>query len=422
MSGDPKRFIDREFAKHVLTLMTGTGLGQVIALLLIPIVTRFFSPEDFSTLEQFAMLQAILGVFATGKYEFAIMLPDEQNKSQALVKLALKISCWFSVSLLIVLFFTKGLLADAYQNPDLENWLLLLPIAILGFAVFNTLNFWFSKKKKYKIAAKSKVIHPLVSEPIKIGLGLAAWSGGGLVTAVVLGRIVTSIYMIKSYLTDIAGTSVSNDLVKTVAKEYRKYPIYTIWGSLFGRLAQWSHIFLFSYFFGIWSIGFFALSRRLIQNPLNILSNSFSQVFYQRISEIKDPKQLRVFYFKHLIRFSGLAAAMVVVIQLLPDNTMGVILGEGWGETMLFLKVLCWWFALNFVSSSLSFINHRLQKQEAMLLLDLLHFILVVGTICWCFYSGMDAMATLTWFVIAKVVFFTINIFASVLFVSNNQD
>lgn len=422
MSGDPKRFIDREFAKHVLTLMTGAGLGQVIALLLIPVVTRFFTPEDFSTLEQFAMLQAILVVFATGKYEFAIMLPVEREKSQALVKLAIKISCWFSAILFVVLFFAKSQIAEAFKNPDLENWLLLLPVAIISFALFSTFNYWFSKKKKYNIAATSKVIHPVVSEPTKIALGMAGWTGGGLITAIVLGRLVTVGYMIKKYLIDIDGARVSNQLVATVAREYRKYPIYTIWGSLFGRLAQWSHIFLFSYFFGIWAIGFFALSRRIVQNPLNILSNSFSQVFYQRISEIRDAKELKRFYFKHLARFSGLAALMVVVIQVLPDNTMEVILGEGWGDTMLFLKVLCWWFALNFISSSLSFINHRLQKQEAMFALDLLHFILVVGTICWCCYSGMDAMATLTWFVIAKVVFFTINIFATVLFVSNNKN
>jgi len=422
MSGEPKRFIDREFTKHVLTLMTGTGLGQVIALMLTPVVTRLFTPEDFSTLEQFAMLQAILVVFATGKYEFAIMLPTEKEKSQALVKLAIKIACWFSVGLLAVLFLTKEKIGDLFKNPDLENWLLLLPLAILSFAIFNTLNYWFSKKKQYGFAATSKVIHPIVSEPSKIGLGVAGWSGGGLITAVVLGRISAVGYMIVKYLKELGGVKVPENLVGKVAQEYRKYPIYTIWGSLFGRLAQWSHIFLFSYFFGIWAIGFFALSRRLVQNPLNILSNSFSQVFYQRISEIIDAKELKRFYFKHLARFSGLAGLMVLVIQVLPDNTMEVILGEEWSETMLFLKVLCWWFALNFISSSLSFINHRLQKQEAMFVLDLLHFILVVGTICCCFYLGMDAIATLTWFVIAKVVFFTINIFASVLFVSNNKD
>lgn len=422
MTGNSKRFIDREFAKHVLTLMTGTGLGQVIALVLIPVVTRFYTPEDFSTLEQFAMLQAILVVFATGKYEFAIMLPEQQVKSQALVRLAIRISVWFTLGLLVVLYFTKGSIATAYDNPDLENWLLLLPIAIFTFAIFNTLNYWFSKKKQFGVAATSKVLHPVVSEPAKIAFGAASWGGGGLVVSVVLGRIVTAAYMVRKYLADVRGTSVPRAAIRQVATEYRKYPVYTIWGSLFGRLAQWAHIFMFSYFFGIWAIGFFALSRRLVQNPLNILSNSFSQVFYQRISEIKDAKQLKSFYFRHLWRFSALAGLMILVIQILPDNTMGVILGDGWEDTMVFLKVLCFWFGLNFISGSLSFINHRLQKQEAMFVLDLLHFILIVGTIWWSFDAGYSALETLTWFVIAKCVFFTINIFATVFFVINNKD
>ena len=404
---------------HVLTLMTGSGLGQLIALLLAPIVTRFYSAEEFATLEQFAMLLAVLAVFSTGKYEFAIMLPKKEENARVLGVLSMRIAVIFSAVMLVVLLFTRHYIADAYKNPELADWILLLPLAIMGFAIFNTLNYWFSRREKYVVAATSKTLNSVVSEPSKIALGLPNLGGGGLVLGIVLGRIVSSIYMIGRFLKhEPRGfRGIDREERKEMARKYRDYPMYTTWGSALGRLAQWAHIFLFSYFFGLWAVGFFALTRRVVQNPLNIIAGSYGQVFYQRISKIERELQLRKFYMKNLLLFGSAAAAMVLAVQMLPTQTMGFVFGEKWAESIDFLKILVFWYALNFVSGSLSFINHKLQKQKQMFVLDALHFIMICAAIIVSYRAGNDALTTLEWFVIAKVIFFLINIAASVFFV-----
>ena len=66
----PKRFV---FARNVMTLMAGRGIAQVLILFTAPLVTRLFTPEDFSTLEHYAMLLAVLGIFTTFRMEMGIV-------------------------------------------------------------------------------------------------------------------------------------------------------------------------------------------------------------------------------------------------------------------------------------------------------------------------------------------------------------
>ena len=87
-----KSFVDGEFTRHVLTLMTGTGLAQVIVLLLSPVITRLFEREHFATLEQFVMILTLGSVVVSGKYEQSIMLPKKQEDASQLTGLSFLIA------------------------------------------------------------------------------------------------------------------------------------------------------------------------------------------------------------------------------------------------------------------------------------------------------------------------------------------
>ena len=66
-----------EFSRNVLTLVTGTTLAQAIPVLISPILTRLYSPEDFGVYAIYFSVLMITSVVATGKYEMAIVLPKD---------------------------------------------------------------------------------------------------------------------------------------------------------------------------------------------------------------------------------------------------------------------------------------------------------------------------------------------------------
>ena len=59
--------------------MTGTSLAQAIPIIISPILTRIYTPEDFGLLALFLSITNIIGSVANGRYELAIMLPKEDE-------------------------------------------------------------------------------------------------------------------------------------------------------------------------------------------------------------------------------------------------------------------------------------------------------------------------------------------------------
>ena len=98
------------------------------------------------------------------------------------------------------------------------------------------------------------------------------------------------------------------------------------------------------------------------------------------------------------------------IVQFLPDNTMGWVFGEAWAPSMIYLKYLSFWYAFNFLTSSLSFITLRIQMQKMSLFLDALHFVFVFGGIYIAHVLNMDMLGGVKMLVLAKVIYFIINL------------
>ncbi len=406
------KFMRAEYMKNVFTLMAGTLIGQALVFVLAPFITRLFTPEDFTLLEQYTMIITVLSVVVTGKYEFAIMHPKEQNDARHIAGLALKVAFYSCVVLAILILFLAKDISYWLMNESIAIYLWTIPIVLFFTAVFNVFNYWFSRLKQYKIAANSKVLSAVSSEPIKIATGFGGWGPSGLIFSTVIGSIAAGTYAFWKFLkSEPEGLkNLSAERMKALAVLHKDYPMFSIWGSILNRLAQWAHIGIFTLYYGLVAVGFMALCRRIFMAPLNVVSNSYSQVFFQRISEIEDPKELRALYYKVLIRFLIAAAGMIFIVQMLPANTMGFIFGEAWGNSFMYLKYLIFWFALNFVTSSLAFITYRIKMQRVGLFLDAIHFVLAILAVYLAHSWGMNELEATKILVISKFVYFSFNI------------
>ena len=406
------KFMRAEYMKNVFTLMAGTLIGQALVFVLAPFITRLFTPEDFTLLEQYTMIITVLSVVVTGKYEFAIMHPKEQNDARHIAGLALKVAFYSCVVLAILILFLAKDISYWLMNESIAIYLWTIPIVLFFTAVFNVFNYWFSRLKQYKIAANSKVLSAVSSEPIKIATGFGGWGPSGLIFSTVIGSIAAGTYAFWKFLkSEPEGLkNLSAERMKALAVLHKDYPMFSIWGSILNRLAQWAHVGIFTLYYGLVAVGFMALCRRIFMAPLNVVSNSYSQVFFQRISEIEDPKELRTLYYKVLIRFLIAAAGMIFIVQMLPANTMGFIFGEAWGNSFMYLKYLIFWFALNFVTSSLAFITYRIKMQRVGLFLDALHFVLAILAVYLAHSWGMNELEATKILVISKFIYFSFNI------------
>ena len=75
-----------EFARNILTLMTGTAIAQAIPIAISPILTRLYSPEDFGVFALYMGVVSIGGILATGRYEMSVMLPKKDSDAMKIYK------------------------------------------------------------------------------------------------------------------------------------------------------------------------------------------------------------------------------------------------------------------------------------------------------------------------------------------------
>ncbi len=384
---------------NVAKLVSGTTLAQAIPFLALPLITRLFTPSDFASLEQFIMLVEILVIPATLKYEFAIMQPKHNEDAKQLLYFVL-LFC-FSVSLLYSLigFFAAPKAAEMFNNPDALWFIPLVGVGVFLAGINLGFNYWFSRQKRYGLLASTKVIETSTAEGSKIGFWYGGFRNLGLVYGFLTGRLLMTATYITRYIkgTSAAFSGFNGKRMRALLKEFSEYPRYTTLGSFFGRATAWLHIFMFSIYFEP-VVGFIALARRLAFAPLNIISLSFSQVFYQKISEVNDSRKLQKIYDMALRPLLVFGVVIIIVVYLLPDNTFSFVFGEKWGMAQPYVEILIFWFVANFISTCFAFILLRLNKQKQMLQLDIAHFILVFLSIYVGILSNWDAISTLKLF------------------------
>jgi hypothetical protein len=73
------KILKSEFTKNVAALITGTTIAQAIPLLIAPVLTRIYTPEDFGLLATLTSMTMIVGSVATGRYEMALIIPKKES-------------------------------------------------------------------------------------------------------------------------------------------------------------------------------------------------------------------------------------------------------------------------------------------------------------------------------------------------------
>ena len=100
------------FGRHVVTLASGTAIGQLLLFIAVPVLTRIYSPADYGALGVFSSTLHMLVVLASLRYEQAIPLPEDEDVARSLLGLTFVLMAAMT-SLVSLLVWLAG---DAYVS------------------------------------------------------------------------------------------------------------------------------------------------------------------------------------------------------------------------------------------------------------------------------------------------------------------
>lgn len=351
-----KNILNNEFIRNAFTLMLGTALSQAIPIAIIPILTRIFTPEDFGLLALYGACVAILSVFIAGRYEIAIMLPKSNEDAKILLQASIIITFLIATILFIPILFFNKQIANLLGNKNIAPWLYLLPLSALLTGTYQSLTYWNNRQKKFKDIAISRVNQSLTQGFIQTVLGFIKISGG-LIIGQAIGIALSVIFLLKNNQTYKEIKDINNKkTIITKMLEYKKFPQYSIFGSLCDASAAQLPIFILTRFYSHTVTGMFSLTLRVLNIPAIIISAAIGQVFFQKIVEINHttPEKLNRHIIKTFIILFLMYFPIIPVLFIWGDSLFSFVFGDKWREAGVYAGYLVIAVAIRFSVSPLS--------------------------------------------------------------------
>ena len=152
-----QRLRSGSFLGNVLILAGGTGVAQLLVVLVTPILTRIYSPGDFGVLTVFISVLGLLIVVSALRYEIAIPLPASASAAINLTALSGVILLGMTAILGVLVFAFGADLTELLSVPQLTPYLWLIPLGMFTGGAFQVLSYWHIRERQFKHLTQAKV-------------------------------------------------------------------------------------------------------------------------------------------------------------------------------------------------------------------------------------------------------------------------
>lgn len=263
-------------------LIGGAGAGQVVALLMTPILTRLVGPSDMGVFGTYSTIVALLTLFASFGFETAIISARNHDAP-----------CLVAVTVLLTIvasaLVSGGLLILCLTNVvyGLAAWLALFVFldTVLSNA-FNAMQYYLVREHRYGQVSVGRFASYAARSVASTGVAFAIPTSTALIVGNFIGRTVAL------WTIDFHGfvVATSRDVLArptrayVVVRRYWKAAIFVMPSGVLEAALVWLPVILSSAIYGLVFAGYVALAQRVFGAALSLLARSAADVYQAHIS------------------------------------------------------------------------------------------------------------------------------------------
>ena len=384
------------FFKNVLTMFSGTVIAQVIPLAMAPVLTRLYLPEQYGEYALFILVAYTVSALASLRYEFAVMLPDEEGDAASIVALCLVLACIVSCvaalgGLALPIFGDRG---GAVVRLARHGH--LLGVMVLLQSVYQTLNYWILRKQAFFQLSASRVFRAVAMAFGNVLFGLLK-KPDGLILSGILGQFVATAvlggYIVRKDWRAFLG--VRRVRMLALAKQHRHFPLFALPSDLLSTVSQQLPVVLLPAATG----GSFSFVQNVVNAPLNFVSGAVLDAFKERAS--RDYRERGEFRGIFVVLFRSLALLSVipfVVLIFFAPSLFAFVFGESWRAAGECARILAPAMMFKFVVSPLSYSYYIVGRQKEDFVLHVGIMLAVAGSLGAGMYAFQSASIALVFF------------------------
>ncbi len=401
------------FARSVSVLAGGTAAAQAIAIAASPILTRIYKPADFGLLQVFISLMSLAVIASAGRYEIAILLPDDEQTSIDTVVLSITLVCLTALLTAAIVLVSHFFWILPASVSGLKGYLWLLPVSVLGGGFYLVLSYWAMRHDDYPQIAKSKLTQAGAQVATQLGIGLLVHGPSGLLIGDTVGRVMGSGRFVRDLWarsSDRMRAVRFSHLIKALVR-YRKFPLVSLWGALINSSGLALPSLFLAQYYGTEGTGWFALVNRVFGVPSALIGMSLAQIYASKAAKLSksDPKHLMHIFLKTTRHMLYMGLVPSVLFAIVAPSFFQFAFGAAWREAGEYARYLVLMFLAGFINSPVQMTLNILERQHAQLVWDISRLALTVLAIALPYHFGYGPRIAILSYGIAMTVMYAIH-------------
>ncbi|MGO1383684.1 MAG: lipopolysaccharide biosynthesis protein [Arachnia sp.] len=410
LTPSPRSRISRLLSGAVSRILSGSVLGQGVLVLVSPLLTRIYSPQDFGALATFTAIVTVMGGLSSLSWERAVAIPRSDRQGRSLVLLALGSSFTISVACCVPIFVWRREL-DALLGVSLFEpfwWLVPCTMAVLGLQASVTA--WLVRKKRYSSIALRNGVQGIAQSISSVGLGLAGLTPFGLLSGMAIGRFASVLGVVR-WRSLPSSRLPERRLVMATASRFRRFPLVATWSRAVNVLGLQLPPLLIVAIYGVAEAGLYALTLRVLAVPVGVVVNAVSQYFEAAFAgQFRERRPgLAKFTLKICSRLLLVALVPSVVILIAGEWVFGWAFGSGWDVAGVYAQITVLMYVAQFAVSPISRGLLILERQGLQLAWDATRAVVCIAAVVVPFLvsSGQPSLGqTLVWFTVSQILLY----------------
>lgn len=359
-----KYLTTNSYKKNIVRMVGARVLSQLIPILLSPLLTRIYTPQEFGVFEVYLTVVSIAGIISNGRYALSILLPKKDEESHVLALFSTLLTAIFTLVFFIVIYIFKDSFFSLLNIESIKQYLPLLSINILFFGICEIFFILELREKKYKKLALNVIVHSTVMIICRLIFGYMNMGSYGLILSYLIGYIVSASLLLYKFRL-IITFNFFKEKVQNLAKQYINFPRFSLMSDGMQNLTNSFPSILLNKYFGSSSAGYFSLSDKILGSPLWFVTSSVGDVYRQEATEqfriIGSCKNIFIKTVKSLF-FLGILPFLFIffIIPLL----IPFIFGSDWAMTGIFVKIFSFMYFTSFLTNPILYTVNILNKQK----------------------------------------------------------
>ena len=388
-------------------LVGSNFVSQIITISLLPFITRLYSPSEIGKVEVIMSWVAIIATVSMLKMEVAIPVAEDTD-----------VGFINSISVLLLLLFST--FSWIYNPAHVSPFYYIFSTFMIG--LYNLLYNNSLRNKSYHNMSKSKVINSIVGNSIQVF--------GAFVPArfffLFMGRTFVGSAGAICLIKDFKLNKFRNlKEMKLILAKYKKFPLLLTPSTLLNSAGLTLPILIINSMFGKEISGQYSLAFRAVSFPVSLLTASLSQVIYAEASSYYkngEKEKIRKITLKTILSMLILGGLLGTFLMIFGPKLFETIFGSKWklaGELSQAMGlILIVRMAANPINLPIPTIYN---KQNIVLVLDILRFLLVVLSFAISYFAKLDIIKTIWLFSISMFIVYTTTILVVINIVYKNK-